>query len=353
MVLPTRRPEDGHLIRVGIIGYGQIGRTHRDALAACRGARLIAVSSRREPPPEPGVSWHADYRELLQRPDIDLVAVCTPSGDHAAQALAALEAGKGVVVEKPLALSVQDGAAVVRAARERNLFLSVVSQRRTEPACRALRDALVGGHLGRPVLAEALVRWSRDQRYYDAAPWRGTRSMDGGVLLNQAIHAIDLIVWLLGPVAEVSGATATLVRRIEAEDTAAATLRFVGGAIGVIAATTAVTPGSPAELNVFAERGVVSLHDARVVRWEGAGLPPPPTAEQPGGGGADPAAIGSLGHRRQWEDIIVAFQEGGDPLVTGEAGLATLATILAVEKASRTGRTVRPDIPELRTETHS
>lgn len=336
------RRSAGEPVRVGIVGLGQIGRTHRQALARCPDATLVAVAQRREPPPEAGVDWHADYRELLARPDIDLVAICTPSGLHAEQAVAALEAGKAAVVEKPLALTLADGRRVVRAARERGRFLSVVSQRRTEPACRRLKDALAAGRLGRPVLGEALIRWHRDQLYYDAAPWRGTRAMDGGVLMNQAIHAIDLLRWWLGPVAEVTAASATLARRIEAEDTAVATLRFVSGALGLIAATTAAAAGLPAELNVFAERGVVALHDAAVARWEAPGVPPPPPAEAPGSGSADPAAVGSLGHLRQWRDILDALREGRDPLVTGEAALATLALIVAIEEASRTGRTVRP-----------
>jgi predicted dehydrogenase len=337
-------------VRVGIIGFGQIGRVHVQALARCPDAEVVAVSRRQGPPADVTVAWHADFRELLRRPDVDLVAVCTPSGDHAAQALAALEAGKAVVVEKPLALTLADGERVVRTARERGRFLSVISQRRTEPAVRALKEALAAGHLGQPVLGEALVRWHRDQRYYDSAPWRGTRALDGGVLMNQAIHAIDLLRWFLGPVAEVAGATATLARRIEAEDTAAATLRFGSGALGVIAATTATHPGLPAELNIFGERGLVALHDAAVVRWDVPGVPAPPAAEAPGSGSADPMTIGDLGHLRQWRDILAAYREGRPPLVTGEDGLAAIATILAIEESSRTGRPVRPHDPLLPTQ---
>jgi predicted dehydrogenase len=335
-------PVTAHPVRVGIVGFGQIGRTHFDALKSCSDARVVAISRRQSPSEDLGIDWHAGYQELLRRADVDLVAICTPSGDHAPQALAALEAGKGVVVEKPLALTLADGERVVQIARDRGLFLSVISQRRTEPSCRYLHQAIIEGRLGRPVLGEALVRWHRDQRYYDSAPWRGTWAMDGGVLMNQAIHAIDLLCWLFGPVAEVSGATATLARRIEAEDTAVATLRFASGALGVITATTATSPGLPAELNLFWDRGLISLHDAGVVRWEAPDLPPPPPDERPGGASSDPAAIGGLGHLRQWQDILAAYREGRDPLVTGEDALATVSIILAIEEASRTGRAVRP-----------
>ena len=255
-------------VRVGIIGFGQIGRTHLEALSAFPDATVVAVSRREPVSNDLGIAWHADFRELVGRDDIDLVAICTPSGHHAEQALAALDAGKGVVIEKPIALMLEDGERVVRTARDRKLFLSVISQRRTEDAVRSLYSALADGRLGQPVLGEALVRWSRDQRYYDSADWRGTRAMDGGVLMNQAIHAIDLLCWLLGPVESVSGATATLVRQIEAEDAACASLRFASGALGAITATTAIAPGLPAEINLFCERGLVSLHDANVARWE-------------------------------------------------------------------------------------
>jgi predicted dehydrogenase len=329
-------------IGIGIVGFGQIGRTHLDALSGLEDARVVAVSRRERPANDPGVDWHADYHELIERDDIDLVAICTPSGLHARQALDALQAGKGVVIEKPIALSLDDGEQVVRTARERNLFLSVISQRRTEDAARALKRAIDDGQLGRPVLGEVLVRWSRDQAYYDSAPWRGIRAMDGGVMLNQAIHAIDLLCWLLGPVESVAGSTATLVRRMEAEDTASATIRFASGALGAITATTAISPGLPAEVNVFGELGVASLHEATVARWDIPGVEPPVATTLPGSGSTNPAAIGSLGHQRQWRDIIDAYLAGRDPLVTGEEGLATVATILAIEESSRSGRQVEP-----------
>jgi predicted dehydrogenase len=328
-------------VRIGIIGYGQIGRTHRAAIESLPDASVVAVS-RRAHVDEPGIDWHADYRELVRRDDIDLVVICTPSGLHAGQAIDALDAGKGVVIEKPIALSVDDGRRVVELARREQRFLSVISQRRTEDAVQALHRALADGRMGRPVLGETLVRWSRDQRYYDSAGWRGTLAMDGGVLMNQAIHAIDLLCWLFGPVESVQGATATLVRRIEAEDTAVASLRFANGAVGSITATTAIAPGMPAEVNLFCELGSVSLHDAEVARWDVPGVPVPALQELPGSGSTDPAAIGDLGHRRQWHNIIAAFRSGEAPLVSGEDGLATIAVIAAIEESSRTGQAVRP-----------
>lgn len=334
--------EQARPVRVGVIGYGQIGRTHRAVIDSLPDADVVAVSRREPVEHDPGLDWHADYRELLRRDDIDLVAICSPSGLHAGQALDAIQAGKGVVVEKPIALAVADGQRLVTRARETGRFLSVISQRRTEEAAQLLHRALGDGRLGQPVLGEALVRWSRDQRYYDSADWRGTRAMDGGALMNQAIHAIDLLCWLFGPVESVQGTTATLVRRIEAEDTATASLRFASGALGSITATTAIYPGMPAEVNIFCERGLASLHDAQVVRWDVPDMAAPATGDMPGSGSTDPAAIGHLGHLRQWRNIIDAYRSGAEPLVTGEDGLATIGVIAAIEESSRTGQAVRP-----------
>ncbi len=338
-----REGESGRPIGVGIVGFGSIGQVHAVALEQCPAARVVAVARRHRDEAVaarfPRVAWYTDYRALLRRDDIAVVAICTPNGDHAKQTLDALAAGKHVVVEKPLALSLADGERVVDEARTRGRLLAVMSQRRLEPQNRYLKALLDAGTLGTPVLGEALVRWYRDRRYYDSAPWRGSRALDGGVLPNQAIHAIDLLRWFLGPVESVTGFAASRARYTEAADTGVAALRFASGALGVIAATAVAPPGLPAEVNLFFARGQVAIHDAAVARWEVPDVPPPP-GEAVGSGRSDPAAIGILGHLRQWRDILAALRERRDPLVTGVDGLATLAVILAIEESDRTGQLV-------------
>jgi len=334
-------------IGVGIVGFGSIGQVHAAALEQCPEARVVAVARRHRDEAVaarfPRVAWHTDYRALLRRDDIAVVAICTPNGHHAKQALDALAAGKHVVVEKPLALSLADGERVVTEARAGGRLLAVMSQRRHEPQNRSLKALLDAGTLGTPVLGEALVRWYRDRHYYDSAPWRGSCALDGGVLPNQAIHAVDLLRWFLGPVESVTGFAATRAGYAEAADTGVAAIRFVSGALGVIAATTAAPPGLPAELNLFFTRGQVAIHDTAVARWDVPGVPPPPPSEAVGSGRSDPAAIGVLGHLRQWRDILAALREGRDPSVTGTDGLTTLAVILAIEEADRTGQVVQLD----------
>lgn len=352
-MLPARLPAglDRHLegahartvagIRVGIIGFGAIGRTNAEAIAAV-GGRVVAVAGRAAAPAEGSFAYHADHRELIARDDVDLVAICTPSGLHARQALDAIAAGKHVVIEKPLSLDLGDGERVIQAARERGVLLSVISQRRFEPDHRYLEERIASGDLGRAILGEAIVRWWREESYYLSADWRGTTAMDGGVLLNQAIHVVDLLRWLLGSVDEVSCATATLAHEIESEDTAVATIRFASGALGSVVATTAARPGVPAQVVLSFERGSVELSGARVARWDLPVPPPPPAAATPGGGESDPRAIGALGHIAQWRDITDALVAGRRPSVSGEDALATLALILAAHESARTRRAVRP-----------
>jgi predicted dehydrogenase len=315
-------------VRVGIVGYGSIGKIHAEALARCSGAQLVGIAGRDE------------YRQLLARPDVDLVCLCTPSGLHGRQALEALAAGKHVVVEKPLALTLAEGQALVSEAAGRGLFLSVFFQRRLEPHHLYVKEAVESGRLGRPVLAEALVRWHRPQSYYDSAAWRGTRELDGGVLMNQAIHYVDLLRWLMGPVAEVSGATATLTHRMESEDTAAATLRFASGALGLVAATTSAWPGAPAELNLFFERGQIRVCGPEVTRWEVPDLPPPAPVAVEQAGSVTPAAP-VAGHLALWAELLSALREGRAPLVTPQEALDDLAVVLGVYEASRTGQAVQ------------
>lgn len=338
---------DSSPIKVGIIGFGNIGQIHSKVLAHHKDARVVAIATRHparlSTTDKPPVEVYADYRELLMRSDVDLVSVCTPSGQHAAQALDALAAGKHVVVEKPLAMDLASGNRMVQTARERELFLSVISQRRLEPQNLYLKGVLDDGSLGRPVLGEALLRWYRDQSYYDSADWRGTTKEDGGVLMNQGIHLIDLLRWYMGPTTEVSGTVSTLTHRMEAEDTGVATLRFTSGALGIIAATTSAPPGLPEELNLFFEEGSVSVHGSQVARWEVPNVPPPPSIEVSESGAVDPTAIGAQGHLRQWEDIIDALQTGREPAVTGEEALASLAVVLDVYESARSARAVRPE----------
>jgi UDP-N-acetyl-2-amino-2-deoxyglucuronate dehydrogenase len=320
---------------VVIVGAGSIGRLTRDVLTAMDGVEVVDVLPGRA---VSGIS--------LSRSDVDVVAVCSANGLHVEHAQFAVGAGKDVVVEKPLTLDVESGQRLLASAATRGVSVSVISQRRYEPFIVATKAAVKSGVLGRPILAECLLRWRRDGSYFAASPWRGTRELDGGVLFNQGVHVIDLMRWLMGPVATVSAHQATRIWDIAAPDTATASLRFASGALGVVSATVGSSSPSPAELNLYFEHGTIRLHDDRLVEWSVPGIPFPQEELAVGSGSQDPTAIGQLGHRRQWEHIVSTLRSGRQPDVAGIDALGTAALVAAMHvAAAQDGRPVSPAVP--------
>lgn len=330
-------------IGFGIVGAGMVARYHARAVAATSGARLVAVcradaSRAAETSAELGVPCAASFEALLDHPGVDAVCLCTPSGLHAEQALAAAGAGKHVLVEKPMALRLTEADAMIAACREAGVRLGVVLQRRTDPALGELHDAIRADELGRLVLATATVPYFRPPSYYDSAAWRGTWELDGGgALMNQGIHLVDLLLWLMGGDAEVVGASGgTFLHDIEVEDCVVAALRFSNGARGSIVATTAAAPGFPHRLEVYGSRGGAQLEGEALVRWEGAAprIRAAGSAPQAAGAGGSPSGIGTLGHTHIVQDFVAAIREGRDPLVDGLQGRRSLALVLAIYEAA-------------------
>lgn len=308
----------------GIVGAGMAARFHARAIADASGARLAAISRSDAPRVEEaaaefGVPCEASLEALLARGDVDAVCLCTPSGQHAEQAIAAARAGKHVLVEKPIALTLADADAIIAACRDAGVRLGVAFQRRTEPAHRALHDAIRAGELGDLVLGTATVPYFRPQSYYDSAAWRGTWSLDGGgALMNQGIHLVDLLLWLMGGEAEVVGASGGAVGHdIEVEDCVVAALRFSSGARGTIVATTAAAPGFPHRIEIYGARSGATI-DGDVA-------------------GSSPTGIGHLGHTLLLQDFVGAIREGRDPLVNGLEGRRSLALVLAIYEAAGLG----------------
>lgn len=344
-------------IRFGIIGAGVAGRYHAQAIAQTPGARLVAVCASR---PEraaalaeaSGASVEPDVDALLGRNDIDAVCICTPSGQHAAQGIAAAQAGKHVLVEKPIAITLADADALINACRAAGVHLGVALQRRTDPDFCAAHDAIAAGAFGRLALGAITVPYLRTQEYYDSADWRGTWALDGGgALMNQGIHLVDLLLWLMGDdVVEVQAYTTTLARAIEVEDCVSAALRFASGALGAIAATTVAAPGFPHRVEVYGTHGGLQIEGEAIVRWEttSASTAPAPRAadggagRQAAGAGAHPTGISAIGHTRIMHDFVAAIRDRRAPLVTGEEARRALAVVLAVYESARTGRPVRP-----------
>lgn len=342
-------------LRFGLVGCGVIGQTHAAAVAGLEGARLAAVA---DPVSERasslaqrhGVPAYADLAAMLAGEEIDVVTVCTASGLHGEIARAAMLAGKHVVVEKPLEISLSAIDDLIAVQRRQGVEMATISQHRFDPATRQVHALLAVGEFGRPVLANAQILWWRSQEYYDSGGWRGTWALDGGgVLMNQSIHSIDLLQWFMGPVRSVQAYTGTLAHRMETEDTAAATLHFASGALGSIAATTAAYPGVATRLEVLGSAGSAVIENDRL-RYlelrsedgEAVGLYGRADAQ------LEDTPLGSAGsrvpegdaHALQLAAIVRAIHRGETPPVDAAAARHAVAIILAIYESARTGREV-------------
>jgi predicted dehydrogenase len=332
-----------------------VARYHADAIARTDGARLVAVcrsdaARADETEAHFGVPCETSYNALLARPDVEAVCICTPSGLHAGQVVAAAQAGKHILVEKPMALTLAEADAMIRACHQSGVLLGVALQRRTDPAFAAAQAAIAAGALGRLVLGCVTVPYVRTQSYYESAAWRGTWELDGGgALMNQGIHLLDLLLWYQGDVAEVQAQMTTLAHAIEVEDCLSATVRFRNGALGSVVATTAAAPGYPHRVEVYGERGGMQLEGEQIVRWESESMPrvsgiavsAPRTVAS--GAGSSPGGIGQEGHRRLIADFVAALRDQRQPLVPGEEGRRSLSLALAIYEAARTGSRVLLD----------
>ena len=339
-------------VRFGIIGCGMIGHWHAQALQSLPDVELVGAA---DGIPEFAAKFAARYGirafassdEMFASDAVDAVCICTPSGLHAALGLQACNAGKHVVVEKPLALSLLDADALIHAAESNRVQVAVISQLRFSPAVQRLKAAVEEGRLGRLVMADLTMEYNRTQEYYDQSGWRGTWAMDGGgALMNQGIHGIDLLQYVMGPVKSVSARIATLVRSIEVEDTAAAVLEFANGALGTVQATTSVYPGYPRRLGIHGDRGSIVLEEDALIVWDLAepGDEPPPLLGPTANGSAnDPGAFGIEGHARQLADMADAIRSDRKPLVDAVEGRKAVEIILAAYESSKSQRPVELD----------
>ncbi|MBX9582172.1 MAG: Gfo/Idh/MocA family oxidoreductase [Gemmataceae bacterium] len=341
-----------------LVGCGMIARFHARAVLEIPGARVAALVSRTpanarkllEETGAPAGPVFTSVEEAVKVPGVDAVIVTTPSGAHLEPALAAVAAGKHVVVEKPLEITGPRCQQVIDACDRAGVKLCTIFPSRFGDANRALKAAVDAGRFGRLTLGETACKWWRSQAYYDDGGWKGTQALDGGgALMNQAIHNVDLLLWLMGPATHVTGFTATLAHeRIEVEDTAVAVVRFANGALGTIRATTSVHPGYPKTIAVHGNRGSAEVEQDDIIRWD---FTPETDADRAvkerfaaktaaSGGAADPKAISHEGHRRQLADFVDAVRNDRPPAVDGREGKRAVDLICAIYESMRTGRVV-------------
>lgn len=338
-------------LRFGILGCGVIAPSHADAIAILPDAVLAGVADAQaervqETAKRYRVPGYESLDAMLSGQDLDVVSICTPSGMHREAAVQVMRAGRHAIVEKPLDLTVEGVDEVLRVQQETGRKLAVISQHRFDPAAQQVHDLLAEGAFGDLVMGNAHLLWWRAQSYYDSRSWRGTRALDGGVLLNQAVHSLDLLLWLAGSVSHVFAYTNRRVHQMEMEDVAVAALHFSSGALGTIGATTGAYPGVTARVEILGSRGsaviqddrLVFLHSARdagkeVGPYGIAGLAPP--QEEDNGTTTQPLPSA---HTLQIADMIRAIREDREPLVTGQEARRPVALIDAIYRSAQTGQ---------------
>ena len=330
-------------VNFAILGTGMVAEFHQKAIEAnaANGANLSAVvhydPDRFEAISEEfGVPCISE-EEMLGRDDIDAVAICTPSGQHPEQAIAAARAGKHVLVEKPMAVDLDGADRMIEVCDQEDVRLGVVFQRRVEPLFARIKEAIDAGDLGELSTGLVSMPYYRGQDYYDQASWRGTWALDGGgVLMNQGIHIIDLLVWYMGDPVQIKSFADTLYRDIEVEDTSAAAIRFDNGSVATITATTTAEPGFPHRLEIHGTNGGIQVEGEVAGTWTladtgRAQIDPPETGAAEGAGsGGDPGGIDITGHTNIIEDFVDAVQSDRAPMIDGLEGRRSLATILSI-----------------------
>lgn len=337
-------------VRYVIIGCGMIAKYHVAAIENCAEAQAVGVygtdpTRTGEFAKQHGLAVYPETADIWADGDVDAVCVCTPSGFHAAYALEAIEHGKHVLIEKPMALTVSDCDRILREAKKKHVLVGVVSQLRFSPAVVQVKRAMERGVLGKMACADLYMKYHRSQAYYDSAAWRGTWKMDGGgALMNQGIHGVDLLQYLAGPVDSIYAKAKTQVRKIEVEDTLSAVAEFHSGAIGVIQAATSLYSGFSRRLELCGEKGTIILEEDKILLWDVADEPIPPQEQCRGQeirGFSDPSRISCLGHTRQIANFTAAVQGREALLVDGQEGRKVLRIILGAYRSSAENRPIR------------
>lgn len=339
--------------RVGICGAGVIGQLHANALTGLNSACLVAIAEPRESAgrslaDQHGAEWYQSLQEMLNDADIDTVIVATPSGMHPTQAIAAASAGKNVITEKPMAITKEGVDKMIAVCREAGTQLAVIFQNRMSADVRKVHRALEEGYLGTPILANGTVYWHRSQEYYDANHgWRGTWALDGGgALMNQAIHTVDLLQWLMGGIFSIQAHTATLGHNMETEDVASASFRFANNALGSITATTCAGKDYPVRIEIVGTKGRVIIENNVVTLWD---------AEHPLNDdlltvadhalvdGWEPDEQFGAAHQRQLRAIFQNLASGAQPVISGGEARRAVDIILGIYESSRSGQRIMKD----------
>jgi predicted dehydrogenase len=339
-------------LKIGIIGAGNIAKVHAQAIEASSNSVLHSVYSRTEKKAKNLAGKHqikgyTDWDAFISDPELDAVSICSPSGNHLDYGEKAAKAGKHVIVEKPIEVTLERAAQLIKVCKENDVSLAVIYQSRWIQSIKELKKSLENQGLGKVFMGDAYIKWYRGQDYYDSAAWRGTLELDGGgVLINQAIHTIDLLQWFMGDVESISGKIATLTHeRLEGEDNAVAIVKFRSGALGVIEGSTSIQPAQPRRIELHGEKGTIILDgdDVKILGSEKADDGKENEKGEASGAASPFSGFSYEPHKLQFEAIAQAILRGKQPPVSGEESMKSLAIVLAVYESSKTNRPVYMD----------
>jgi len=341
-------------IKIGIIGIGTIADVHAVAIKASSNMELLSAYSRNKEKAKSfaekyNIRCFTDWNEFIQDSELDAVSICTPNGTHLDIGKKAAEAKKHVIVEKPIEVTLERAQQLINACNDNDVQLAIIYQSRFMDNMQELKDLIDNNGLGKLFMGDAYVKWYRSQAYYDSGAWRGTLKLDGGgVLINQAIHTIDLLQWFMGDVETIFGQTGTFTHNLECEDNVVATLRYKNGALGVIQASTSVQPSQSRKIEIHGEKGSV-LIDGDTVKIsmvnEGPIEDKSLKNELSASGSSSPLDGFSFEpHKRQFEAIAKAIQNNKNPPVSGEESLKSLAIVLAVYESAKKNAKILMDI---------
>ena len=331
-----------------IVGCGFIAKKHAKAIQEVENANLVAVSDKLNTAMEPyveeyGVAAYEELDQMLLREDIDVVSVCTPTGLHAPLAIKVANAKKHVILEKPIAMTLEETDKIIEACNRNEVKLSIVHPNRFRPVVMELRKILDQKLLGKISHANAIVNWNRNQEYYDQALWRGTKEFDGGALMNQAIHNLDLLLWFMGEPEQIFSMEATRFRKIEAEDVSTGVIRFKSGALGLVeASTTAYGQNFEESITLFGEKGTVKIGGKNAIYFEHLeieGMNEDKINEVKEKIKEDP--FGIPGHQCIIDDMVKAIEEDRQPAVSGEEGRKSLDLVLAFYESAKINQPIQ------------
>ena len=338
-------------LKIGIIGCGTIAGVQAQAIQESENLDLVSAFSRSEKNARAfgdkfNIEWNTNWDRFINNPELDAVSICSPNGNHLDYGEKAAKAGKHVIVEKPIEINVQRGKQLIRVCEENRVALAVIYQSRFISEIRNLKSKFDKQEFGKIFMGDANIKWFRGQDYYDSGEWRGSLALDGGgVLINQAIHTIDLLQWFMGDVESVYGKIATLThQKLEGEDNAVAVLKFKSGALGVIQGSTSIQPAQPRKIEFHGEKGTVVIDGDDVILLKIDSILSSQGKKKPASGASSPLAGFSIEpHKNQFESIAKAISNGTEPPVSGKESLKSLAIVQAIYESSKTNSPIKID----------